>query len=214
MKTPKRDYVRENQIERIDHIRAKIGTNIGSPKLINIPVCYEGIKQTFAMYYKQYTHYYGQPTVKLTRIGGMVCLDSFYDFGRIPLSMGGSGRVTWVGTKGSKWLTFDTWQFFREKVYDCDKGICQKCGKPAESYVCDHIIPLFKGGRDWWEDPEMSNFQTLCVVCNKKKTKIDVAKPKVIKQKLGLKVVQYAGFVFEEPDKNVQRLDNFLSVNP
>lgn len=147
----------------------------------------------------------------------LVSLKSFYDMGRLPLHLGGDyGRVMWTALRGSKWINFTTWQEFREYVRTRDEGKCRMCGKNifGETFVCDHIIPLFKGGRDWWQDPEMTNFQSLCEDCNKKKTRSDVAKPKVVKQKLGLRVIQYAGFVFEEPDKNVQQLDKFLSVNP
>lgn len=143
-----------------------------------------------------------------------VSLKSFYDMGRIPITIGwGNGRVSWTGQKGSKWFNFHTWGEFRLKVLIRDNGICQKCGKVVASkdesgrwpyqpeFVCDHILPLFKGGKDWHEDPEMTNFQTLCVDCNKIKTRHDVAKPHVIKQRLGLKTIQYAGFVFEETEQ-------------
>lgn len=118
-------------------------------------------------------------------------------------------------------VQFDCWAWFRARVFKRDNGCCQKCGKTigepdsgyyVGGYVCDHIIPLFKGGKDWWEDLEMVNFQTLCDDCNKIKTKHDVAKPHVIKQKLGLKTIQYAGFVFEQPDKTIRPLDNWLVV--
>lgn len=102
-----------------------------------------------------------------------------------------------------------------------DNGVCQKCGKviavknehglwPYQpEFVCDHIVPLFKDGKDWHEDPEMKNFQTLCIECNKIKTRSDVAKPHVVRQRLGLKVIQYAGFIFEETEQK-QTLDEFL----
>jgi hypothetical protein len=184
-----------------------------------------GLEQTFAMYFRKSseTHYDTRPMVKLTRVGGLVSLYSFYDFGRLPLHLGGGfGRVMWTALSGSKWLDFKTWGSFRLDVFIRDNGICQRCHKviaqkDEQSYwpyqppfVCDHIIPLFKGGKDWWEDPEMTNFQTLCEECNKIKTKHDVSKPKVIKQKLALKTIQYAGFVFEQIEPINHSLDKFI----
>lgn len=79
-----------------------------------------------------------------------------------------------------------TWEAFRCHVFDRDNGVCQMCGKTIASlnkegywdgdfqFICDHIIALCNGGRDWWEDPAMFNFQTLCVDCNKRKTHKDI----------------------------------------
>lgn len=127
--------------------------------------------------------------MSFTLVNSIVSLSSFYDIGRIPITIGwGNGRVSWVGQKGSKWINFHTWSGFRCKVFDRDNGICQKCGKVlailtekgywdcSPEFVCDHIVPLFKGGVDWHEDPEMKNFQTLCIDCNKLKTKNDVSR--------------------------------------
>ena len=127
--------------------------------------------------------------MQFTLVNSLPSLELFYDLGRIPLTIGwGNGRVSWVGQKGSKWLNFHTWGGFRCKVFDRDNGICQKCGKVlakltekgywdcSPEFICDHIVPLFKGGVDWHEDPGMLNFQTLCVDCNKVKTKNDVSK--------------------------------------
>lgn len=119
-------------------------------------------------------------------------------------------------------VQFDCWSLFRARVFKRDNGGCQKCGKVIgepnngyylRGYVCDHIVPLFKGGKDWWEDFEMINFQTLCEECNKAKTARDVAKPKVIKQKLGLKTIQYLGFVFEQNETVNHSLEEFLLLD-
>jgi hypothetical protein len=77
-----------------------------------------------------------------------------------------------------------SWSSFREKVWLRDSKKCAHCGCDLSSctFVCDHIIPLFKGGRDWWEDPTMINFQTLCKDCNNKKTGDDFRKPIPIEQ--------------------------------
>lgn len=149
------------------------------PEPRETPITFPGLKQTFAVYFNYPKHHFtSKSIVLLTRIGAMVSLESFYDMGRIPLTIGwGNGRVSWVGQKGSKWLTFHTWQGFRERVWQRDKGQCVKCHKEVKhtsQYVCDHILPLYKDGKDWHEDPEMTNFQTLCLTCNKQKTRIDM----------------------------------------
>jgi 5-methylcytosine-specific restriction endonuclease McrA len=79
-----------------------------------------------------------------------------------------------------------TWEAFRCHVFDRDNGVCQMCGKtiatldekgywPSDvQFICDHIIALCNDGRDWWEDPLMINFQTLCIECSKTKTRKDI----------------------------------------
>ena len=76
------------------------------------------------------------------------------------------------------------------------------------TYVCDHIFPLFKGGRDWWQDPDMSNFQTLCVECNIIKTANDLFKPKKAKER----AIQYVSlaYLFEKPIN--YQLDKWVCV--
>lgn len=39
-------------------------------------------------------------------------------------------------------------------------------------YVCDHICPISLGGDEW----EIANLQTLCIACNKIKTRTDIGK--------------------------------------
>jgi 5-methylcytosine-specific restriction endonuclease McrA len=60
----------------------------------------------------------------------------------------------------------------------CGKVIAEKDERgywPSQpDFVCDHIIALCLDGKDWWEDPEMTNFQTLCENCNKVKTRRDM----------------------------------------
>jgi 5-methylcytosine-specific restriction protein A len=68
------------------------------------------------------------------------------------------------------------WVEFRLKVFERDGWICKKCGKPVsespywnkgtEKAECDHIIPLFKGGKEF----DMENLQTLCSRCHNKKS--------------------------------------------
>jgi hypothetical protein len=101
------------------------------------------------------------------------------------------------------YVQYDCWAWFRAKVFERDKGHCVKCGKDIGNiynwWVCDHIIPLSKGGKDWLEDTEMTNFQTLCIDCNAVKTANDFAKPKVLDEKHGVQQTVYLGWVFEKP---------------
>ena len=89
-----------------------------------------------------------------------------------------------------------SWVGFREIIYARDDGRCKLCGEAilrkvphqvisslileTRNFVCDHIIPLCYGGKDWYEDPEGTNFQTLCVACNKIKTHEDMSGSKWI----------------------------------
>ena len=87
-----------------------------------------------------------------------------------------------------------TWQQFRWAVFERDGKVCKVCGKKLlvqnegsvitslQPFVCDHTVPLSKGGTDWHNDVDMSNFQTLCTDCNKKKTAADLSKPKTAKE--------------------------------
>ena len=148
--------------------------------------------------------------MKLTHVNSLVSLKLFYDIGRLPLHLGGDyGRVMWTALAGSKWINFKTWMDFRWYVLDRDNGKCKHCGKTITTknekglwlssnadFVCDHIIPLCKDGKDWWEDPGMLNFQTLCVDCNKLKTKNDMA-TLVIDRKL-TKVIGKQGMLLSE----------------
>lgn len=73
------------------------------------------------------------------------------------------------------------WTGLRAKCFQRDKGICQMCGEVITHnmvYVADHIIPIALGGPQW----DINNVQTLCVRCNKIKTKEDAAK--IAKQRL------------------------------
>lgn len=54
----------------------------------------------------------------------------------------------------------------RKYVFERDRYHCQSCGKTTTEteLTIDHIIPLATGGSN-----DMSNLQTLCRCCNKKK---------------------------------------------
>ncbi len=66
------------------------------------------------------------------------------------------------------------WQDTREKVFKRDKFTCVKCGKKCgrETLIGDHIIPIALGGEEW----DLKNIQTLCIKCDKVKTKEDHGK--------------------------------------
>lgn len=77
------------------------------------------------------------------------------------------------------------WQFFKEKAFKRDKYSCIKCGtKPTTTnhykeiipdtskLIGDHIIPIALGGKEY----DLDNVQTLCLECNKIKTKKDLKK--------------------------------------
>lgn len=156
---------------------------IDPPKIIEKPLTYPGFVQTFAMYVRPYCRDKFQACnpkriVKIKRIGGLVSLVGLHDPGRLSWTIGwGNGRASWIGVKGLKWEQFYTWGGFRERVHKRDHYQCVVCHKVvfnSSEYVCDHIVPLCKDGKDWYEDPEMSNFQTLCLDCNRKKTKADM----------------------------------------
>ena len=76
-----------------------------------------------------------------------------------------------------------SWQEFRLQIFKRDDSTCKMCGKrfvkkgvvlpevPDESQlIADHIIPIELRGKMW----ERDNIQTLCIECNKIKTKADM----------------------------------------
>jgi len=56
------------------------------------------------------------------------------------------------------------WQLTRQKVLERDGGLCQLCGRPANSV--HHIVPVVHGG-----GRELSNLITLCWSCHNKADK-------------------------------------------
>ena len=79
------------------------------------------------------------------------------------------------------------WQSLRLKVFRRDKWSCVKCGKididkEGTILIGDHIIPICLGGDEW----DMDNVQTLCIKCDKIKTKqdkVEIAKQRRIEKK-------------------------------
>lgn len=73
------------------------------------------------------------------------------------------------------------WPDLRNRAFRRDNYTCVKCGaKPTKEYleeaypdfsklIGDHIIPISLGGDQW----DIDNVQTLCIQCNKIKTKQD-----------------------------------------
>lgn len=189
----------------------------------SLPITYSGLKQTLYVHFRTPKNpYYSGPIVTFTKVPPSVSLESFYDYGRIPLTFGGNGRVLWMGQKGSKWLTFRTWDYYRWCVLDRDNGTCKRCGKvittkdssgrwQQKTFVCDHILPLYKGGRDWWEDSEMKNFQTLCEECNKIKTAKDMEAFWKRKKENPFNVSLNVPWLTKV---NFGALDCFFSINP
>ncbi len=69
---------------------------------------------------------------------------------------------------------FTNWQELRMKALKRDKYTCINCGykdkAPYSELRGDHIKPISLGGDEW----DLDNIQTLCVPCDKKKTKKDI----------------------------------------
>ena len=60
----------------------------------------------------------------------------------------------------------------RRLVFERDNFTCIWCGMkhPSSYLICDHIIPIAIGGKEF----DMDNVQTLCKRCDKLKTKADM----------------------------------------
>lgn len=83
------------------------------------------------------------------------------------------------------------WGQLREKVFMRDNYLCVKCKKKGnpndvvgfqnndKGLVADHIIPIALGGEQW----NINNIQTLCINCDKSKTKIDHKNIGVLRKK-------------------------------
>lgn len=74
------------------------------------------------------------------------------------------------------------WNVTRAMVFKRDNYVCAMCGKrfanvyeeeeyaQSEMLIGDHIVPIAVGGSEF----DMDNIQTLCIDCNKIKTKDDM----------------------------------------
>ena len=61
----------------------------------------------------------------------------------------------------------------RQRIRERDCGLCQECkrqGKTTVGHPVDHIVPLWRGGRD-----DDGNKETLCVPCHDAKTAREAA---------------------------------------
>lgn len=70
------------------------------------------------------------------------------------------------------------WREFRQKAFERDNYTCVKCGKKDQDWnrgdhlVADHIVPIALGGEEF----DLNNVQTLCLDCNRTKTRKDAQK--------------------------------------
>ncbi len=104
-----------------------------------------------------------------------------------------------------------SWTRLRDKVFKRDKYTCVKCLQKHPSYnlIGDHIIPIALGGNQWDEN----NVQTLCISCDKIKTKEDaseIAKLRRIEKKLVKGQTQLKEVGIPPIDKSVGILPNEL----
>lgn len=66
-----------------------------------------------------------------------------------------------------------SWKELRLKAFERDEFTCVKCGHKPESdseLIGDHITPIALEGDEF----DIDNVQTLCIPCDKDKTKIDL----------------------------------------
>jgi len=80
----------------------------------------------------------------------------------------------------SEHCTIYDWKAIRKKAFIRDNHTCIKCeksarkfdsGRPDDSYLIgDHIKPIALGGEEF----DLDNVQTLCIPCNKVKTRHDM----------------------------------------
>ena len=78
--------------------------------------------------------------------------------------------------KSEDFCIIRNWRDLRERAFKRDNHTCVKCKKKVEKndygeypLIGDHIIPIALGGEQW----DINNVQTLCIACDKIKTKQD-----------------------------------------
>ncbi|MFB5623289.1 MAG: HNH endonuclease [Nitrosopumilus sp.] len=84
-----------------------------------------------------------------------------------------------VGCKADR-LSASEWNERRKLVLVRDDYACVKCGHPADEV--DHIVPKCIGGGD-----DLSNLQSLCHDCHRKKTRKDIRYNKGVKHYRAMK---------------------------
>lgn len=60
-------------------------------------------------------------------------------------------------------------EYIRWLLFEVEQGYCRHCGVQTQDWEADHIVPVHQGGGGC----DITNFQTLCQGCHKKKTKQD-----------------------------------------
>jgi len=67
---------------------------------------------------------------------------------------------------------FKYWTYFRRDCFIRDNYCCVKCKVQHKDFelIADHIIPIALNGEEY----DLTNLQTLCLECNKIKTKSDL----------------------------------------
>ena len=84
-------------------------------------------------------------------------------------------------SKFNEFCIIRSWSELRNKCFERDGWKCVKCNESyikcnLETYksnlIADHINPIALGGKQW----DINNLQTLCVDCEKEKTKKDIRK--------------------------------------
>ena len=77
----------------------------------------------------------------------------------------------YYGNNGFTGRVVYSWADVRKKAFKRDNWTCVKCKRkfPYSELIGDHIIPIALGGEEF----ELDNVQTLCIDCDKIKTKQD-----------------------------------------
>jgi len=105
------------------------------------------------------------------------------------------------------------WSQLKLKVFERDNHVCVKCGKTGgkmgkwqnndKGLVADHIIPIALGGEQW----DINNIQSLCIDCDKIKTKQDQADIGRLrrKEKLESKGQSFLNTAFQNKENKVSK---------
>ena len=71
---------------------------------------------------------------------------------------------------GLKYLRKNINKIQSDKIIDNQNNKCNNCGKSADKYEIDHIIPLMSGGTN-----EFTNLQALCKTCHDNKSRLETS---------------------------------------
>ena len=97
-------------------------------------------------------------------------------------------RASWHPECSEEFLMYYNSKHIRKYIRQRDYAECAECGEYDPRFQIDHIRPLYEQKDtpvdqvDWsyWDE---KNLQTLCRKCHKIKTKEDMKKLKIIKEK-------------------------------